>query len=127
MTMVTCLTWYPLLQALRSLRLYLERLDCQPEPDGASNDLQGVYELNVHILKDQEFLNYRPTITAAAVLYCNRLQQGRLPFWPSSLAGLTGYSNAQTPELAAAIVGARRVCKQLVAASNQQKAEATDE
>jgi pentatricopeptide repeat domain-containing protein 1 len=86
-----------------------------------------VYELNVDILKDQEFLNYRPTITAAAVLYCNRLQQGRLPFWPSSLAGLTGYSNAQTPELAAAIVGARRVSKQLVAASNQQKAEATDE
>jgi hypothetical protein len=55
-----------------------------------------------------EFLNYRPSVTAAAVLYCDRVKKGVLPFWPGSLAALTGYSNAGTPELAAAIAGAQR-------------------
>eukprot|EP00775_Hariotina_reticulata_P004644 gene4644-4896_t len=115
--------------ALRCLRLYLERLGCRLEPGWSSDgdDLQGLYELIVHVLKDTEFLNYRPTVTAAAVLYCERLQQGRLPFWPSSLAVLTGYSNARTPELAAAINGAQRLCNQLKAASYQHGAEARGE
>lgn len=47
-------------------------------------------------------------MTAVAVLYCDRTQQGLLPFFPGSLASLTGYSNAHTSELAAAITGLNR-------------------
>jgi hypothetical protein len=50
------------------------------------------------------------------VLYCCRLQRGLLPFWPSALAGLTGYSNAHTPELAAAISGTQRLYHKMKAA-----------
>lgn len=106
----------PVLQALHCLKLYLERLGFKFKPDGTC-DKQGtitdLLELVSRAAMDKEFLNYRPTITAAAVLYCDRLQKGLLPFWPSSLATLTGYSNARTAELAAAISGAQRLCKQL--------------
>eukprot|EP00878_Enallax_costatus_P010093 GHUV01010535.1.p1 GENE.GHUV01010535.1~~GHUV01010535.1.p1 ORF type:complete len:668 (+),score=216.47 GHUV01010535.1:1319-3322(+) len=105
------------ISALHCLKLYLERLGCTFKPDGTSeNDetIVDLLELVSRAAMDKEFLNYRPTITAAAVLYCDRLQKGLLPFWPSSLATLTGYSNARTAELAAAISGAQRLCKQLL-------------
>jgi pentatricopeptide repeat domain-containing protein 1 len=106
------------LQALRCLKLYLERLGFTFQPDGSSSSsnqaaISDTIDLVSRAAMDAEFLNYRPTITAAAALYCERLQKGLLPFWPSSLAGLTGYSNAQTPELAAAINGAQRLIKTL--------------
>jgi hypothetical protein len=50
------------------------------------------------------------------VLYCSRLQRGLLPFWPAALASLTGYSNAHTPELAAAIGGTQRLYYKMRAA-----------
>lgn len=88
-------------------------------PDGSCSkqeDIQECLELVARAASDNEFLNYRPTITAAAVLYCVRLHKGCLPFWPSSLQGLTSYSNARTPELSAAIGGAQRLWKQLLMA-----------
>jgi hypothetical protein len=54
-------------------------------------------------LVQPELLNYRPSVVSAAVLYTDRLSRGELPFWPSALAHLTGYSLSQTPELAAAV------------------------
>jgi pentatricopeptide repeat domain-containing protein 1 len=114
------------LQALRCLKLYLERLGCVFAPDGTcanQEDIQDVLELVARTVTDNEFLNYRPTITAAAVLYCERLHKGHLPFWPSSLAGLTSYSNAHTPELSAAIGGAQRLWKQLVASRQPASTE----
>lgn len=111
------------LQALRCLKLYLERLGCVFGRDGTCSnqaDIQDTLELIARAVTDNEFLNYRPTITAAAVLYCERLHKGHLPFWPSSLSGLTSYSNARTPELSAAIGGAQRLWKQLVASRQPQ-------
>jgi hypothetical protein len=104
-------------QALRCLKLYLERLGFTFQPDGSSSSNQAAISDMIDLVSraamDAEFLNYRPTITAAAALYCERLQKGLLPFWPSSLASLTGYSDVRTPELAAAINGAQRLIKTL--------------
>lgn len=62
-------------------------------------------------LVQSDLLNYRPSVVAASVLYMDRLSRGELPFWPSSLAHLTGYSITQTPELAASILTMQRcVC-----------------
>lgn len=102
------------MQALHCLKLYLERLGYTFKPDGSCEDQESIadlLELTSRAAMDKEFLNCRPTITAAAILYCDRLHKGLLPFWPSSLATLTGYSNARTAELAAAISGAQRLCK----------------
>lgn len=54
-------------------------------------------------LVQSDLLNYRPSVVAASVLYIDRMTRAELPFWPSSLAHLTGYSLTHTPELAAAI------------------------
>lgn len=118
------------LQALRCMKLYLERLGCVFAPDGTcsnQSDIHDSLELVSRAVTDNEFLNYRPTITAAAVLYCERLHKGHLPFWPSSLSGLTSYSNARTPELSAAIGGAQRLWKQLVASRQPQQANSPEE
>jgi pentatricopeptide repeat domain-containing protein 1 len=112
------------------MKLYLERLGCVFAPDGTCSnqpDIQDSLELVSRAVTDNEFLNYRPTITAAAVLYCERLHKGHLPFWPSSLSGLTSYSNARTPELSAAIGGAQRLWKQLVASRQPQQQQASAE
>lgn len=37
------------------------------------------------------FLNCRPSVIAAAVIYAERRARGIIPFWPSMLAKLTGY------------------------------------
>lgn len=116
----------PLLQqALRCLKLYLERLGCVFAPDGTCStqeDVQDCLELVARAVTDSEFLNYRPTITAAAVLYCERHCKGQLPYWASSLSGLTSYSNARTPELSAAIGGVQRLLKQMLAARRKAAA-----
>jgi hypothetical protein len=118
------------LQALHCLKLYLERLGFSFQPDGSCSSPQEAITDTIDLVSraamDAEFLNYRPTITAAAVLYCQRLQKGLLPFWPSSLATLTGYSNARTPELAAAINGAQRLIKQLVGSKRGEIADVAD-
>jgi hypothetical protein len=127
---ILCLHLMLLMQALRCLKLYLERLGVTFQPDGSCSTPQDASTATINLVSravmDAEFLNYRPTITAAAVLYCQRLQQGLLPFWPSSLAGLTGYSNARTPELAAAINGAQRLLKQLAGGKVSEAASAAN-
>ena len=42
-------------------------------------------------LTDMAFLNCRPSVIAAALLYVERRSRGIIPFWPSMLAKLTGY------------------------------------
>ncbi len=49
------------------------------------------------------FLNCRPSVIAAAVIYAERRARGIIPFWPYMLAKLSGYDNMSTPELSVAI------------------------
>jgi len=106
------------LSALRCLKLYLRRLGARPaltlpgagaEPGGAGE----VVPLARAALADAEFLNFRPSVLAAALLYAERRGRGALPFWPAALAQLTGYAHAGTPELAAAIAAAQRLCERV--------------
>lgn len=61
-------------------------------------------------LTDMAFLNCRPSVIAAALLYVERRSRGIIPFWPSMLAKLTGYQDMSTPELSVAIKAAQRMC-----------------
>ena len=63
----------------------------------------------VETLTDMAFLNCRPSVIAAAVLYVERRASGIIPFWPSSLAKLTGYQDMSTAELSVAIKAAQRM------------------
>lgn len=60
------------------------------------------------VVSDTEFLNYRPSILAAAVLYTARQARGMLPLWPTVLTLLTGCNEANTPELFSAITATQR-------------------
>ena len=42
-------------------------------------------------IADLAFLNCRPSVIAAAILYTERRVRGIIPFWPSMLGKLTGY------------------------------------
>ena len=70
------------------------------------------------MLSDMTFLNCRPSVIAAAIMYAERRNQGVIPFWPSMLAKLTGYQDMSTPELSVAIRSAQRLCNRLQAGSN---------
>ncbi len=60
-------------------------------------------------LTDMAFLNCRPSVIAAAVVYAERRGRGIIPFWPSMLAKLSGYQDMSTPELSVAIKAAQRL------------------
>ena len=42
-------------------------------------------------LPDIAFLNCRPSVIAAAIVYAERRSRGIIPFWPSMLSKLSGY------------------------------------
>ena len=64
------------------------------------------------VISDPEFLTYRPSVVAAAVLRVDRQYTGVVPPWPSSLQLLTGYADAAGgaggAEMASAINAAHR-------------------
>ncbi|KAI7844476.1 hypothetical protein COHA_001936, partial [Chlorella ohadii] len=104
------------ISALRCLTLYLERLGGEGGAAAAAGcsaldgsalgaDMLGLLR---EVLADEEFCNYRPSVTAAAVLLVARKSRGMAPYWPTALSSLTGYSGG-TAELAAAIAGAQRL------------------
>ena len=81
------------ISALRVLKLFLERLGADFSSGnaaglrpaaGAALDLLPVAVCDVKLRK------LPPSTTAAAVLAAGRRLAGRSPFWPSSLAALTG-------------------------------------
>ena len=53
------------------------------------------------------FLNCRPSVIAAAIIYAERRARGIIPFWPSMLSKLTHYQDMSTPELSVAIKAAQ--------------------
>lgn len=79
----------------------------------AARSARGAFGLLHQTLQDGEFLNYRPSVVAAAVLYADRRSRGAAPYWPSALARLTGYAPAATPELGSAVAGAQRLLGRL--------------
>ncbi|GLC52282.1 hypothetical protein PLESTB_000604700 [Pleodorina starrii] len=121
------------ISAMRCLRLYMRRLgwgdECLMAPEeelrlqaqqtagggGAAVSVSGpsLAALVDQTLHDSEFLNYRPSATAAAVLYCHRLRRGNTPLWPAAVALLTGYADLEHPELAAAVGAVQRLFLEL--------------
>lgn len=74
--------------ALRCLLLYLQRLggSLAGTPSLAGRTLPALQAA----LTNVNFAGLRPSLTAAAVLYADRLARGRVPAWPAALAALTG-------------------------------------
>jgi hypothetical protein len=70
--------------------------------------------LAVEAMFDMSLLNCRPSIVAAALLYAERRQRGAVPFWPSTLAKLTGYEDLTTPELSLAVRAAQKLCRKVL-------------
>eukprot|EP00891_Asterochloris_glomerata_P006084 jgi/Astpho2/6084/Aster-04031 len=101
------------ISAVRCLKLFLERLGCAfGEGDEAEHQQEAVAQtlaIMARTLQDNASLNFRPSIIAAAVLYCARRGQGQTPFWPVALVALTGYSATQSAELVAAITTVQRL------------------
>jgi hypothetical protein len=84
-------------------------------------DRQGIYimaglpiMLAVEAMFDMSLLNCRPSIVAAALLYAERRQRGAVPFWPSTLAKMTGYEDLTTPELSCAVRAAQKLCRKVL-------------
>ncbi len=48
-------------------------------------------------------LEFAPGMVAAAVLFTERRMRGLLPFWPASLAKLTGIADTADPKFVAAV------------------------
>ena len=55
-----------------------------------------------------EFVNIRPSVVAAALLYQDRESKGKVKLWPSSLQHLTGI-DVSDPEFQAALFAARQL------------------
>ncbi|KAK9820095.1 hypothetical protein WJX72_006068 [[Myrmecia] bisecta] len=99
------------ISTLRCLKLYLERMGANfLDQDSLQTIAGGAFTLIRESLSDMAFLNCRPSVIAAAVIYAERRSRGIVPFWPSMLAKLTGYMDMSTPELSVAIKAAQRMC-----------------
>ncbi|KAK9810087.1 hypothetical protein WJX72_004590 [[Myrmecia] bisecta] len=93
--------------ALRILHLYLERLGCDFQDPKARHRLAGpAMTLMAEAVFVPTFLQYRPSLVAAAVLYTARRAQGTYPFWPAALGMLTGYTDPLQGEFAACVSAA---------------------
>ncbi|WIA29715.1 hypothetical protein OEZ86_012195 [Tetradesmus obliquus] len=103
------------ISAMRCLKVYLERIGYR------HLDRQGIYimaglpiMLAVEAMFDMSLLNCRPSIVAAALLYAERRHRGAVPFWPSTLAKMTGYEDLTTPELSCAVRAAQKLCRKVL-------------
>lgn len=100
------------ISTMRCLKVYLERMGLH------FLGQQGVYGLagyaimmSVEALYDVSLLNCRPSVVAAALVYAERRLRGAVPFWPSTLAKLTGYEDMCTPELTVAVRLAQKLAR----------------
>lgn len=100
------------ISTLRCIILYLERLGSHfLDASSVAAISGGAVELVERSMTDLTFLNCRPSVVAAAILYAERRSRGIIPFWPSMLAKLTGYQDMSSPELTVAIRGAQKLCQ----------------
>jgi hypothetical protein len=77
--------------------------------------------LAVEALFDMNLLNCRPSMVAATLLYAERRLRGAVPFWPTSLAKMTGYEDLTTPEIACAVRTAQKLCRKGVYADHYKR------
>ncbi|KAL4442119.1 hypothetical protein ABPG77_011380 [Micractinium sp. CCAP 211/92] len=99
------------ISTLRCLKLFLERMGAHHLDGPSMAAMAGrAMQLVTECLTEMAFLNCRPSVIAAALLYVERRSRGLIPFWPSMLAKLTGYQDMSTPELSVAIKAAQRLC-----------------
>ena len=92
------------ISALRVLKLCLERLGASFLDGRAVTGLAGgSFALATRALRDPRSLNCRPSAVAAAALVADRRARGVLPAWPSMLSKMTGATDLNSPELAAAL------------------------
>ena len=99
------------ISTIRCVKLLLERLGAENMSAVASQAISGdALALCTDCISDTAFLNCRPSIVAAAVVYADRRSRGVIPFWPSALAKLTGYVDVSALELSVAIKTAQRIC-----------------
>lgn len=100
------------ISAHRCLLLYLKRIGplaaLERYPEVQKVLVDDARQLIMDVRCDSELLNYRPSVIAAAVLYCQRMHTGVTPYWPAALAGLTDHTHEESPELMAAIAA---VCR----------------
>lgn len=75
------------ISTLRIILLFLERIGTVDERTDIA-----IRSLVQQMLPNSSFLQYRPSVVGAAVLFSVRKQQGLYPFWPSALMHMTGYS-----------------------------------
>lgn len=100
------------ISTLRCVKLYLERLGSRfLDSKSVAEVSGGAAALVERSMSDLTFLNCRPSVVAAAILYAERRSRGVIPFWPSMLAKLTGYQDMSSPELTVAIRGAQKLCQ----------------
>ena len=98
------------ISSIRCVKLLNERLGVQTlGPLSAAAITGSQQELCLACVSETSFLNCRPSIVAAAVVYVNRRERGAIPFWPSSLSRLTGYNDVGALELSVAIKAAQRI------------------
>ena len=86
------------ISALRVLKLYLERLGADfssGTPEGLRPAAGSALDLLPEAICDSEMRKLPPSTVAAAVLVAGRRIAGRSPFWPASLATLTGLSDEE--------------------------------
>ncbi len=86
------------ISALRVLKLYLERLGADfssGSPEGLRPAAGAALDLLPDAICDAEMRKLPPSTVAAAVLVAGRRIAGKSPFWPASLATLTGLSDTE--------------------------------
>ncbi|KAK9846531.1 hypothetical protein WJX81_006057 [Elliptochloris bilobata] len=104
------------LSAAHCLSLFLQRLGIDDlPPDAGAAFAGGAQALLRETLADAGFLNFRPSMIAAAVVYVERRARGIIPFWPSVLAKMTHYEDMTSHELSLAIKAAQRLCARMAA------------
>ncbi|KAI3436046.1 hypothetical protein D9Q98_002103 [Chlorella vulgaris] len=92
------------LSAMHCWKLFADCLGCDVESPQQMEALLGDSFSRLHLLvADPAFTSYPPSVLAAAAVYLGRKQCGVLPFWPSVLQRLTGYSESLHSEFSQAL------------------------
>jgi len=97
------------ISAIRVMKLYFERLGYSSKSISSYPVVGSAFHLLQAALLHPDFLNFRPSVTAAALLHHDRKARGRVKFWPTALAHLTDVHNVETPEFLGALQAASQL------------------